>query len=78
MSSSKSEHTTHCGAGEIVHRAVDAASALVHRAADAASNALEKHDARLRETVHHHQAHESISAELQHDTEARMGHVAGV
>jgi hypothetical protein len=51
---------------------------LFQRAADVASHALEKHDARLRETMLHHHTRESMSMELERQSQERFRAVAGV
>jgi hypothetical protein len=51
---------------------------IVHHAMEAAAHAVEKHDARLRETTLHHRMRESMSLELERAEHARFGHVAGV
>ena len=51
---------------------------IFHHAVEAASHAVEKHDARLRETTLHHRMRESMSLEMERTTQARFGAVAGV
>jgi hypothetical protein len=55
-----------------------AISNIFHHAWEVASHAMEKHDARLRETTLHHRARETISMELERSSQARFRTVAGV
>ena len=51
---------------------------IFHHAVEVASHAVEKHDARLRETTLHHRMRESMSLEMERTAQARFGAVAGV
>ena len=63
----ESDHHPHCFGINIFHHAVEAAS-----------HAVEKHDARLKETTLHHRMRESMSLEMERVSQARFGTVAGV